>query len=74
MPLPSGDDRQCASVARMLGQRPQRSRCASSTTPGVVVVVDNLPDDVPVSAAELDVIETYLDDALREVLGGDKVP
>ena len=34
-------------------------------------MVDNLPDRVPVSAAELDAIETYLDDVLREVLGRD---
>lgn len=37
---------------------------------GEIVVVDNLGDRVPIGAAELDVIEAYLDDVLRDVLGG----
>ncbi len=71
MPLPSGEDRQCAAVARMSGRRPRGPRCDASMTPGVPAVVDNLPDRVPVGSAELDAIETYLDDVLRDVLGGD---
>lgn len=71
---PSGEDRH-AVVARTSGRaasdRTRPPRGDASTTPGVPVVVDNLPDRVPVCAAELDAIETYLDDVLREVLGGD---
>jgi len=33
------------------------------------LVVDNLGYRVPICAAELDVIETYLDRALQELLG-----
>lgn len=69
MPSPRG--RQCAVVARTSGRRPPQPRGDASTTPGVPALVDNLPDRVPVSAAELDAIEAYLDDVLRDVLGGD---
>ena len=31
-------------------------------------MIDNLGDRVPVGAAELEVVETYLDDVLRDLL------
>lgn len=72
---PSGEGRHRAVVARTSGHaasdRTRPPRSDASTAHGVPVVVDNLPDHVPVCAAELDAIETYLDDVLREVLGGD---
>lgn len=37
-------------------------------TPADPAVVDNLGDCLPVSAAELEVVETYLDDELRDLL------
>ncbi len=37
-------------------------------TPADPAVVDNLGDCVPVSATELEVVETYLDDELRDLL------
>ncbi len=42
-----------------------QSQASASTDPAVV---DNLGDNVPVCAAELQVVETYLDDVLRDLL------
>jgi hypothetical protein len=42
-----------------------RSRADASADPAVV---DNLGDGIPVCAAELEVVEAYLDDVLGELL------
>lgn len=45
-----------------------RPRTDSSMAPADLVVIDNLGDRVPVGAAELNVVETYFDDVLRDLL------
>ena len=50
-----------------IGKRHQ-PQADASTAPVDPVVIDNLGDRVPVGAAELEVVETYLDDVLRELL------
>jgi hypothetical protein len=42
---------------------------AQDSPPLALHVIDDLPDVVPVSAGELDVIETYLGAALNDLLG-----
>ena len=44
------------------------SRAHTPVEPTEPVVIDNLGDRVPVGAAELAVIETYLDDVLRQLI------
>jgi hypothetical protein len=44
-----------------------RPKIDVSTEPDTLVVVDNLGDRAPIGGAELDVVETYLDDVLRDV-------
>jgi hypothetical protein len=39
-----------------------------ANAPADPAVVDNLGDNVPVGAAELEVVEAYLDDVLRDLL------
>ena len=48
--------------------RRHRPKDDAATEPDALIVVDNLGDRVPVGAAELSVIETFLDDVLRDVL------
>lgn len=39
-----------------------------------LVIIDNLPADLPIGIAELEAIETYLADVLDAVLGGETAP
>jgi hypothetical protein len=50
--------------------RRHRAKVDAASELDALVVVDNLGDRVPVGAAELSVIETFLDDVLRDVLTG----
>jgi hypothetical protein len=52
---------------RAFGGR-HRPKIDAATELDALLVVDNLGDTVPVGAAELSVIETFLDDVLRDVL------
>lgn len=67
------EQRACRGPPRDSGQVAFREKHRPSTDAlGEIVVVDNLGDRVPIGAAELDVIEAYLDDVLRDVLGGQR--
>ncbi|MDX2257930.1 MAG: hypothetical protein NW205_03340 [Hyphomicrobiaceae bacterium] len=70
-PPPGGTQRltatEPASGRSVVGKR-HRPGAESPTAPADLVVIDNFGDRVPVGAAELDVIETYLDGVLCEVL------
>ncbi|NJO32156.1 MAG: hypothetical protein HC869_02565 [Rhodospirillales bacterium] len=49
--------------------RPHATKTVPDGRSASLVVRDNLGDQVPVCAAELHVIETYLDEVLRDMLG-----
>jgi hypothetical protein len=58
------------SPPRSAFSREHRPNVDAATESDVLVVVDNLGETVPMGAAELSVIETFLDDVLRDVLTG----
>jgi len=45
-----------------------RSGAEPPAAPADLAVIDNLGDRIPVGAAEVEIVETYLDDVLRELL------
>ena len=57
------------SMAQPTCRGPPRSRARRSTVPPDPVVCDNFGPRLPIARAELDVIETYLERELRELLG-----
>lgn len=50
--------------------RPGRVRTTSGAATDAPIVVDDLPDAIPVTAAELEVIETYLGPLIDRLLAG----
>lgn len=69
---PTGGSQRLASTepasGRSVVSKRHRPGAEPPTAPANLVVIDNLGDRVPVGDAELNVIETYLDDALRDLL------
>ncbi len=60
--------RQVSSGPGVIGKSFREKDQQGAKTPADPAVVDNLGDRVPVGAAELEVVETYLDDVLRDLL------
>ena len=60
---------QAASALGLAGDPFREKGPHRATAPVDPIVIDNLGDHAPVGAAELQVVETYLDDVLRDVLG-----
>jgi hypothetical protein len=57
------------STAQPTSRGPPRPRARRSTAPSDPVVCDNFGPRLPIGRAELDVLETYLERELRELLG-----
>ena len=61
--------RHVADGAAHLGKSFRETDRSRANSPVELVVTDNLGDRVPVCQAELEVLEAYLEDVLRDVLG-----
>ena len=67
-PPVGGSQQQASSGQGSIGKSFRENVQSRANAPADPAVVDNLGDCVPVGAAELEVVETYLDDVLGELL------
>jgi hypothetical protein len=59
-------------LARRVATKAGSVAAAAKASDGGLVMLDNLGQPVPVGAAEVNVIETYLGDALEDLLASSK--